>query len=123
MSIRMYLFGIFTASIIAICLWILLLFNVNPYQAPTWIIFVFYFTFFLFLAGMFTIFSFKFKVWASNREVIFSHLAPSLRQAAILSLIITGLLLLEQIKVLNWWVATLFIISLCMLELFFRSKK
>lgn len=123
MSLRLYLFGLFVTIIISFSLWLLLLFNVNPYLAPTWIIFTSYFTLFLFICGIFSIIGFYAKVWVSNREVIFSHLLPTLRQSAILSLIITGLLLLQQIKVLNWWVACLFITSLIMLELFFRSRK
>jgi hypothetical protein len=123
MSLRLYFFGLYSTIIISLCLWLLLLINVNPYQAPAWIVSIFYFTFFLFWTGVFAIFGFYLKVWASNREVIFNHLIPTLRQSAIFSLILTGLLLLEQIKVLNWWVACLFIISLLMLELFFRSKK
>lgn len=123
MSLRIYFFSIITSIILSLSLWLLLLFNVNPYQAPSWIIATFYFTFFLFFTGIFAIIGYKLKVWASNREVIFSLLAPTLRQSIILSMIITGLLLFEQIKVLNWWVACLFVISLFMLELFFRSKK
>lgn len=123
MSLRLYLFGLFLTIIIAFGLWLLLIFNVNPFQAPTWIILTFYFAFFLFWLGIFAILGFYLKVWASNREVIFSHLGPTLRQSSIFALIITGLLLLLQIKVLNWWVACLFVTSLVMLELFFRSRK
>ncbi len=123
MGLRLYLFGLISTIMTAIALWLLLLFNVNPYQAPVWIIFTFYFTLFFFFWGIFAIIFFYFKVWLSNREVVFAHLAPSLRQAAIFSLIIAGLLLLQQIKALNLWIAFLFILSLLMLELFFRSKK
>lgn len=123
MNLRLYFFSLITNMLLAFGLWLLLLVNVNPYQAPSWIIFIFYFTIFLFLLSIFAICGYYLKVWATNREVIFSHLGPTLRQSAILSVIITGLLLLEQIKVLNWWIAVLFILSISMLELFFRSKK
>jgi len=104
-------------------LWFLLLFNVNPFTAPTWIVIVFYLTLFLFLVGIFAIVGFYFKVWASNREIIFSHLAPTLRQSALISLLIIGLIFLEQVKALNWWVAILLVAAVIMLELFFRSRK
>jgi len=123
MGLKLYFFSLFTCIITSLGLWFLLLFNVNPYQAPAWIISIFYFTFFLFLLSIFSIVGFYVKVWASNREVIFQHLVPTLRQGAIVSLMFTGLLLLEQMKVLNWAVASLYIVSLAMLELFFRSRK
>ena len=66
---------------------------------------------------------FYLKVWALNREIIFAHLVPTLRQSALVSFTIIGLLFLEQIKALNWWVAGVFICGIGLAELFFRSKK
>ena len=123
MSIRLFFFSLYSTIAVSIGLWLLLLLNVSPYQAPTWIIFLFYFTIFLFLTCIFAIIAFYLKIWASNREIIYSHIVPTLRQAIIFSLIITGLLFLEQIKVLNLWVACLYTISMLLLEMFFRSKK
>lgn len=123
MVLRLYLFGLYSAMLLSLGLWLLLLFNVNPFSAPTWIIIVFYLTFFLFLVGVFAIIGFYIKIWASNREIIFSHLAPTLRQSAIIAFLIIGLIFLTQVKALNWWVAILFIVAVIMLELFFRSRK
>jgi len=36
---------------------------------------------------------------------------------------IVGILFLQQIRVLNWWVAALFILSVFLIELFFRGRK
>lgn len=123
MALRLYLFGLYSIMFLSLGLWFLLLFNVNPFTAPTWIVIVFYLTLFLFLVGIFAIVGFYFKVWASNREIIFSHLAPTLRQSALISLLIIGLIFLEQVKALNWWVAILLVAAVIMLELFFRSRK
>jgi hypothetical protein len=73
--------------------------------------------------SLFALVSFYLKVWAGNHEVIFSHLAPSIRQAGLLSLVLTALLFFEQIKVLNWWVASLLVVAFILFELFFRSRK
>lgn len=123
MGLRLYLFSLYCVMILSLGLWLLLLFNVNPYSAPTWIIIVFYLTMFCFFVGIFAVSGFYTKVWASNREVIFSHLIPTLRQSALISFLIVGLVFLMQVKTLNWWVAILFGISVVMLELFFRSRK
>lgn len=123
MGLKLYFFSLISIILISFGLSLLLISNVNPFQAPFWVVGIFYLMIFLFLLGIFAIFGYYFKVWRSNREVIFAHLAPTLRQSAIFSLILVGLLFLEQIRVLNWWIASLFVISLLMLELFFRSKK
>ena len=123
MGLRLYIFSLYFIMLISAALWFLLLFSVNPFSAPTWILIVFYLTFYCFWVGIFSILFFYLKVWASNREVIFSHLIPTLRQSMLLSFLLTGILFLEQVKALNWWVAALFIASVIMLELFFRSKK
>lgn len=123
MGLRLYLFSLYTTLIISIGLWLLIVVNVNPFQAPFWIVGIFYFTLFLFFVALFSVLGFYFKVWLTNREVIFSHLIPTIRQSAILSLIIVGLVFLQQVKVLNWYVAGLFILAIGMIELFFRSRK
>lgn len=83
---------------------------------------LFYLMFFLFWGSLFGIVGFYLKIWASRREVIFAHIAPTLRQSALVGLALTGLLFLFQIKVLNWWVAILFILAVLLIELFFRRR-
>src|SRR3972149_7264337 len=123
MGLRLYLFGLYCIMIISSGLWLLLLFNVNPFSAPTWIIITFYLTLFCFLVGVFAILGFYLKVWATNHEVIFAHLMPTLRQSILISFLIIGLIFLKQVKTFNWWIAVLFITSTVLLELFFRSRK
>lgn len=123
MILRLYLFSLYATMILAGGLGAFIVFNVNPFESPFWMIFLFYFAIFLFLAAAFSLAGFYLKVWASRREVIFAHLVPTLRQSLIFSLAITGLIFLQQIRVLNWWVAILFVLAIGMLELFFRAKK
>lgn len=123
MTLRLYLFSLVATLLLSLFLFFLLIFSVNPYLAPTWIIMLTYTTFFLIGASTIAIVTFYLKVSASNREVIFAHLMPTLRQAALLSLIITGFLFLAQIKVLNWWIGTMLVLAVGLIELFFRSRK
>lgn len=123
MSLRLYYFSIFFIALISTSLLTLFLFNVNPYLAPGWIIITFYFALFIVLLCLFSLIIFKYKIWASNREVIYSYIAPTLRQSAIISLIIVGIIFFIQIEIINWWITILYVLALVMLELFFRSKK
>lgn len=123
MVLRLYLFSLYATLILSAGLAAFLIFNINPFQSPFWILILFYLTVLLFFASLFSLIFFYLKVWATNREVIFSHLLPTLRQSLLMSLAITGLLFLQQLRVLNWWVGVLFVLAVAMIELFFRSKK
>lgn len=122
MGLKLYLFSLYCVMFLSLALWVLLLNNVNPFQAPLWIIALTYLTLFCFLSCLFSIIGFYLKVWVSNREVIFSHLLPALRQSVLFSFLVVGSIFLVQVKSFNWWIASLFVISVAMLELFFRFK-
>ena len=122
MVLRLYLFSLYLTLLLSLGLFLLILFNVNPFTSPFWMLILFYFTFFLIWAALFGIIGFYLKVLASNREVVFAHLLPTLRQSIFVGLGVAGLLFLYQIKVLNWWVGSLFIFAILMIELFFRRK-
>lgn len=122
MMLRLYLFSLYLAAIVSAGLGALIVTNVNPYESPFWMVGIFYTAIFIFLTSVFGLVFFYYKVWASNREVIFAHLLPTLRQAAFISLAFVGLLFLQQVRVLNWWVAILFIFAMLLIELFFRGK-
>jgi hypothetical protein len=122
MVLRVYLFSLYLTLFLSFGLLSLIFFNVNPYTSPVWMIMLFYFTFFLLWMSFFGLVGFYLKVWASNSEVIFAHILPTLRQSAFISLALTGLLFLFQIKVLSWWMAGLFILAVLMVELYFRKK-
>ena len=122
MTLKIYLFGLYLVMLVAAALGLLLFLSVNPFSAPAWIIIVFYLSILLFFTALFGIIGFYLKVWATNREVVFAHLAPTLRQSFFVSLILVGLLFLHQIGVLNWWVTIMLILAMALIELFFRYK-
>ncbi len=123
MILRIYLFSLYSTLLLSLGLFGLVVFNVDPYKSPFWMILIFYLTFFLFWLAFFGLIGFYLKIWASNREVIFAHLVPTLRQASLIALFFAGLLFLMQLKALNWWVIILLTLAILMLELSFRRKK
>lgn len=123
MALRLYKFGLFVSLCLAGFLWFILFVSVNPAQAPFWIIMLFYITLFIALASVIALFAFNWKVKAGNKEVIYSHIGPTLRQSIFISLFLVSCLFLEQLKVLNWWVASLLIVAMLLLEMYYRSRK
>ena len=123
MALKLYLFSLFSILVLSLFLWIVLVLDVNPYQAPFWIILLFYFTFFAIFSCIFALFGFYFKRWIANNQVVFASLLPTLRQSALLSLVITSCLFFWQIKVLNWWITAMLITAVFILEIFSRTKQ
>ena len=123
MILRLYLFGLYSIGFLSAALIAFIIFNTNPFVAPFWMLGLFYLGIFLLISSILAIIGYYLKVWATNREIIFSHLIPTLRQAIFIGIGISGLLFFQQIRVLNWWIGILFCFSLFMVELFFRSKK
>ena len=123
MALKLYLFGLYSTLTLSFFLCLLLILEANPYQAPTWILTVFYLTIFLIVTSALSLINYYLKIWASNREVIFSQLAPAVRQASLIGVIVVSCLFFKQINVLNWWIFTMLVIAIGLLELFFRSKK
>ena len=123
MVLRIYLFTLYLIFFISAGLVVSILFNINPNESPFWMLIIFYFTFFIFWSAFFALVGFYLKVWATNREVIFAHLVPTLRQSMLVGLTFSGLLFLQQLRVLSWWVGSLFVLGVIMIELFFRTKK
>jgi len=123
MALRLYIFCLFVTLIVSASLLFLLIFGVDPFQAPTWIMILFYFSLLLFLTSGLSLGGFYLKIWASNREVIFSHLLPTLRQSLFISFALVGILFLKQLKVLNWWNSLMLLAAIGLIELFFRARK
>jgi len=102
--------------------WIMVIFYINPTNSGYMGLGLFYSTMFLALMGFFTLLSFSLKRWISNNEIIFAHISSSFRQGFWLSTIIVGVFLMQGAKILNWWVALLFVGSIALLELYFISE-
>lgn len=123
MSLRLYVFGLISTIVISLALWLILIFNINPFSAPFWVISLFYITSFFFFAAIFSLIMFYVKIWAGNKEVIFSHIMPTLRQGSMISFVIVALLFFQQIGILNAWLAGIFTFAIILIELYFRANR
>ncbi len=122
MTLKKYLFGIALSTLFCFVAFILVLLYVDPYNTS----FVGYVSFYasLFFAniGAFTLIGFYVRIWSSGNEVVYAHVAPAFRQAIFLSIVIVGSLLLQSFRLLSWWDAILFVLSIVLLEFFFMSR-
>lgn len=100
----------------------LIILTVDPGQADLLVRAAFFAGIFLALAGLLTPAFFWGRVVLSNREVIFAQFSSAARQATLLGLFLTGLLLLQSLRALSWWDAVLMAAGAGFIELAMRSR-
>jgi len=122
MKLKQALFSLFAITLLAFGGWVTILFNVDPNRADNFIFAALYASLFLFIMGILSFIGFGIRILLSNREVIYAHLAPSVRQATLVAFALVGLLFLQSLRVLSVIDAGAFILAVLLIELFFRAK-
>jgi hypothetical protein len=122
MKLKQILFSLFAITLLSFGGWLTILMNIDPAKADTFTFVVFYLSIFCFIMGISSFIGFGVRILLSNREVIYSHIIPSVRQGFLLGLTVAGLLFLQSLRVLSPVDAGAFILAICLLELFFQAK-
>lgn len=122
MKLKQTLFSLFSITLLAFGGWLTIIFNVDPTKTDTVMFAILYLSIFLFLTGILTFIGFWARILFSNREIIYHHLPPALRQAALVAFACVGLLFLQSLRVLSAIDAGAFILAILLIELFFRAK-
>lgn len=115
------LFFLFSITIFAAASLMLDIFNYNPYKSSLGVFINFYISFALTVAGIFTLLIFYSKCKFKKEKNHIQFFWPSVRQASLVAIAISILLILEGIKILDWWVGGPLAISTVLLELFFQT--
>lgn len=121
-NLKSYLFFVFSVSLISLGVWLLIIFNYDPYKADLLTIIIFFASMFIWLVGILFLIIFYLRIKLSNNEVIYANIGPSIRQAILLTVVLVGLIILKSLRVLIWWDVILLITSVLLLEFFFRTK-
>ncbi len=116
------LFFLFAIIMVTMATLVVVLNNYNPYQSGYLIYFLFYFSLFLILSGVISIIIFYSKIYIFKNSLLYTLFKPSLRQGVIISLGLVALLLLQGLKVLDFWVGIPLVIVIVLIELFFQTK-
>jgi Na+/melibiose symporter-like transporter len=110
------------ASFISWSAWLLVFLKLDPFESPELALPLFFFSFFLALAGTFTILLFFIKKWRTHDEVFVKHVMISLRQGLLLSFCASICLALLMLGLLRVWNGLLIVIFITLLEFYFSSK-
>lgn len=115
------LFFLFSITLFALASFVLDLFNYNPYKSGLSVFLNFYISFFVLVAGILSFVLFFVKSRFKKEKNFNLFFWPSIRQASLLSLGFTVLLVLQGLKILDWWVGGPLLIAAILLELFFQT--
>lgn len=115
------LFFLFSVTIFALASTVLDIFNYNPFNSGPSVFINFYASFLIAIAGILSFGIYYTKLRLKKDKQIYAYFWPSVRQALLLSLSLTVILLLKGLKLLDWWVSIPLVISIVLLELFFQT--
>ena len=122
MTLKSYLWGMRSSTFLALVAWVLVIFHTDPETGGVSAKFIFYFTLFLLLSGVFILMlSFLRRKFGKN-GVVLSDLGMSFREGMLLSLLVVILLVLQSLRFLAWWDGLLAVAGIFLIELYFLTK-
>lgn len=123
MTLSSYLIGISISTVLCWIAWLLTLFNLDPRTAGALGFLSFFTSLFFALVGTITIIGFYFRLWFSKNEYYYENITISFRQAVLASLSVTGLLVLQALRLLNLFDGILLVLSIILLEFYFLARR
>lgn len=122
MSLKTYIWSLILSMVLALCAWLFVLFNIDPFESGIIGEIFFYFSFWLFLLGVWM----NVLVWLRIRfltgEGAIETMGLSFRQGFLLALLIISIIYLNAHGYLIWWVGLLVAAGIFLIELFFLSR-
>lgn len=121
-NIRYNLFSIFASTLIALGIWIYLLYNFNPFTSDILTRASFFASLFFWLSGFIAMIIIFLRINFKPKGSVKESIVASIRHGSILGTLIVGLLVLKSLDVLNLWQGIILVIIAGLMELFFRAS-
>ena len=118
-----YLLSILVSAVIGWVGWLLVWFRMDPFGSTTLAITLFFLSLFIALSSTLALVGYYLRLYVRRNEIFYEHIIISLRQGMLLSFFICGSLGFQKFKVLNWWNALLFLVTIFLVEAYFLSKE
>lgn len=119
----MFFWTLFLASLLGWGSWALVLFKLSPFSSPEWALGLFFASFFMALMATFSLFFYvlrrKSATYPHTREMVNS----SLRQGFLVAFMVCVAALLQRLRVLTWWNATLLFLIVILVEFYWVGRK
>ena len=111
------------ASLLSWGAWLLVLFSIDPLEAGTLGLTIFYLSLFFSSAGTLAVAGFYVRRLVLKRQIVFHSVTNAFRQGILFAVLIVGSLYLQSLELLTWWNTVLFVLALTILEVFFISHQ
>lgn len=122
MTIRMFLMGIFVATVICFFVWLAIIIFINPFESGSIILLLFYFSLFLWLVGSIALIVFFIRYFLQPRAIPYAILTMAIRQAIIFAFVAVIILALKGLKALSWANGFFLLIAAIFTEGYFLSN-
>ena len=124
MTIRSYLWGMRISTLLAFFAWMLVIWFVDPRSSGSVGPALFYLATLLFLSSLFVVFfTWLRRKFRGGDEIAFIYLSVSFRQGVLLSVLAVCLLMLQSFRILTWWDGLLTLAGICLVELYFLTRR
>lgn len=124
MTLRSYLWGMRIGVAVAFAAWVLVLRQIDPEKSGILGQTLFYASTFLFFAGVLILFfTWIRRKIGKNDESALVCIGVSFRQGILMALLIIGLLIFQQYRVLVWWDGALLVAGIFLIELYFLTRR
>lgn len=117
-----YISLIVFSGLLAWVAWLLIVFKLSPFESSGVALTFFFLAFFIALACTFAVVGFYFRLVMYRNEIFYSHISLALRQGVLLSMVANLCLVLQMLRVLNWWSGFLLVVMTLLLEFYFSAK-
>lgn len=122
MTSNRYLSFVFLAGLISWASFFLVLFKLSPFESTSLALILFFISAFIAFSATFTIVGFYVRFWLFPNELFYKHVNVALRQGVFLGLLSIFALVLQAVRLLNWWSGFLLVAIMVLLEFYFASK-
>jgi len=117
MSVRAHITLMLVATIFSWLGWLLVIINVNPYEAAWWGFALFYALLFLCLFGTFSVVGYTIRsVMKTKRVTIRFRITTAFRQSLLWSTSLIIALALQGQRLLTWWIFVIVIVVFVLIE-------
>lgn len=124
MTLKSYLWGIRLSVLVILAALVLVLRQIDPEKSGVVGQLFFYVSTFLFFAALLILFfTWLRRKFSKDDENAFIYLGMSFRQGVLMSVLIIGLLILQQYRVLVWWDGLLAVAGIFLIELYFLTRR
>lgn len=123
MSFRSYLIIMSLATVAAWIAWAVVLHGVDPTRSGMVGFLLFYLTFIMAIFGTISILGLLIRLWRSKTELPSRMAIRSFRHGILLSILLTGSLILFSQTWFRWWTMLLVVLIITLIEMAFLSSR